>query len=137
MWKAFSAIYASVPEEHRKSTIDDTLCVLTKLLDIGDRVLGVFLPTILLTLSNNEEATTTTGSAASPSPSIHASGIAQILSFAALSPVAFKQAAAKLDSGARESLEQAVRKAVGKTAAQGPGQGSAQGGKPQISLRAF
>ncbi|KAF9499159.1 clathrin-coated vesicle protein [Pleurotus eryngii] len=119
VWKAFSAIYASVPEEHR------------------DRVLGVFLPTILLTLSNDDEATTTIGSTASPSLSMHASSITQILSFAALSPIAFKQAAAKLDPGARESLEQAVRKAVGKTTTQSPGQGTGQGGKPQISLRAF
>ncbi|KAF9487688.1 hypothetical protein BDN71DRAFT_1594368 [Pleurotus eryngii] len=114
VWKAFSAIYASVPEEH---------CV--------------FLPTILLTLSNDKEATTTIGSAASPSLSMHTLSIAQILSFAALSPNAFTQAAAKLDPGARESLEQAVRKAVGKTATQAPGQGTGQGGKPQILLRAF
>ncbi|KAL4255224.1 hypothetical protein AB1N83_012551 [Pleurotus pulmonarius] len=100
VWKAFSAIYASVPEEHR------------------DRVLGVFLPAILLTLSNDEEAITTAGSAVSPASSIHASGIAHVLSFGALSPMAFKQAARKLYPGARESLEQA-------------------GGKPQISLRAF
>ncbi len=100
-------------------------------------MLGVFLAAILLTLSNDEEATTTAGSAVSPASSIHASGIAHILSFGALSPMAFKQAAAKLDPGARESLEQAVRKAVGKAATFGPGQCSAQGGNPQISLRAF
>ncbi|KAG5223272.1 clathrin-coated vesicle protein [Salix suchowensis] len=107
------------------------------LFHVENRVLGVFLPTILLTLSNDKEATTTIGSAASPSLSMHTLSIAQILSFAALSPNAFTQAAAKLDPGARESLEQAVRKAVGKTATQAPGQGTGQGGKPQILLRAF
>ncbi|KAF9493265.1 hypothetical protein BDN71DRAFT_1432616 [Pleurotus eryngii] len=68
-WKVFSVIYASIPEEHY-----------------------VFLPTILLTLSNDEEATTTISSAAS--------SIAQILSFVALFPNMFTQAAVKLDPGA-------------------------------------
>ncbi|KAL1740521.1 armadillo-type protein [Schizophyllum fasciatum] len=104
-WKAFNTFFVSVPDEHRT------------------RLLGILLPTIALLLLNAQS---------SPSP-VTAQSVVQLLSFATTSPVAFKDAAAKLEPETRELLEQAVRRAVG-------GNSTAQAqasAKPQISLRSF
>ncbi|TRM58754.1 armadillo-type protein [Schizophyllum amplum] len=104
-WKAFSTFFSSVPDEHRT------------------RLLGILLPTIALLLLNAQS---------NPSP-VTSQSVVQLLAFATLSPVAFKDAAAKLEPDMRDLLEQAVRRAVGGSAA-AQAQASA---KPQISLRAF
>ncbi|GLB35175.1 putative clathrin-coated vesicle protein [Lyophyllum shimeji] len=104
VWKAFSAFFASTPENHRV------------------RLLGVLLPSIALLLSNSQ----------APNP-VTSQTISQLLSYATSSPMAFKDAAAKLDTGVRELLEQSIRRAVGSTTS-AAAQNSA---KPQISLRSF
>ncbi|KAI0080179.1 ARM repeat-containing protein [Panus rudis PR-1116 ss-1] len=58
--------------------------------------------------------------------------LTQILSFASASPVAFKEATAKLPSNLRETLEVSVKQALG-----GETQSKAEKAKPQISLKAF
>jgi len=90
----------------------------------GARLLGVLLPTISLLLTNSQNTT---------SPLLSQT-IKHLLSYATSSPVAFKEAAAKLDPATRELLEQSVRKAVAGNATSGPVQAAA---KPQISLRSF
>jgi len=105
VWKAFSALFTSVPEDQRT------------------RLLGVFLPTIILLLRPSETASTP----------IHTQSVTQLLSFATTSPVAFKDATGKLDPPTREALEQSVRRAVVSAASAG-GQNKP---KPQISLRSF
>ncbi|TFK60204.1 clathrin-coated vesicle protein [Pluteus cervinus] len=101
VWKAFAALYASVPEEHRA------------------RLLGVLLPTISLLLSAHATPIT---------PQI----VQQLLFYASSSPVAFKEAAGKLEPTTRELLEQSIRRAVGTSAS-----AAGQAAKPQISLRSF
>ncbi|KAJ7168806.1 clathrin-coated vesicle protein [Mycena filopes] len=85
VWKAFSAFFGSVPEDHRT------------------RLLGVLLPTITLLLSNPQAATTP----------VTSQGVKELLGYATSSPAAFKEAAGKLDPATRELLEQSVRRAVG------------------------
>lgn len=106
VWKAFSSFFASVAEEHRS------------------RLLGVILPTITLLLTNTQTP---------PSPIVTQS-VAQLLSYATSSPVAFKDAAGKLEPSSRELLEQSVRRAIGGSATSTIGGNAA---KPQISLRSF
>lgn len=89
----------------------------------GTRILGILLPTIILLLRPSETTLTP----------IHTQSVTQILSFATSSPVAFKEATAKLEPSARETMEQSVRRAMG-GAASTNAQASA---KPQISLRSF
>ncbi|PPQ99633.1 hypothetical protein CVT24_005211, partial [Panaeolus cyanescens] len=108
VWKAFSSLLSSSTEENRP------------------RLLAVFLPTISLLLGETP-----------PNQPIAALAvkhtIAQLLSFATTSPLAFKEAAGRLDPSSRELLEQSIRKAVGggsTTSVQTPT-------KPQISLRSF
>ncbi|KAF7308406.1 Clathrin-coated vesicle protein [Mycena chlorophos] len=105
VWKAFSALFGSASEEQKA------------------RLLGVFLPTITLLLSNPQAAATT----------VTSQSIRELLTYATSSPAAFKDAAGKLDPPIRELLEQSVRRAVG-GANPAP---SAQATKPQISLRSF
>jgi len=107
VWKAFSAFFASVAEEHRT------------------RLLGILLPTITLLLSSSQAA---------PSPVV-AQSIAQLLSFATSSPAAFKEAAGKLEPSTRELLEASVRRAVGGSTGSAASQAAAA--RPQISLRSF
>ncbi|KAJ3852125.1 clathrin-coated vesicle protein [Lentinula lateritia] len=105
VWKAFAIFFGSLTEGART------------------RLLGVFLPTISLLLANSQN---------SPSPVV-AQSIKQLLSYATISPAAFKEAASKLDAPTRELLETSVRRAVG-----GPQITLAQNTvKPQISLRSF
>ncbi|KAJ6577043.1 clathrin-coated vesicle protein [Mycena vulgaris] len=85
VWKAFSAFFAAVPEDHRT------------------RLLGVLLPTITLLLSNPQ---------ASATPVVSQS-VRELLTYATSSPAAFKEAAGKLDPATRELLETSVRRAVG------------------------
>ncbi|KAJ3996299.1 hypothetical protein F5050DRAFT_1807856 [Lentinula boryana] len=68
------------------------------------RLLGVLLPTISLLLANSQH---------SPSPVIAQSINLQLLSYATISPTAFKEAASKLDAPTRELLETSIRRAVG------------------------
>ena len=56
----------------------------------------------------------------------------QLLSYATSSPVAFKEAASKLDQSIRDLLEQSIRRAIGSNAS-----AASATAKPQISLRSF
>jgi len=98
VWKAFSAFFAAVPEDHRT------------------RLLGVLLPTITLLLSNPQAAATP----------VMSQSIRELLTYATSSPAAFKEAAGKLDHGTRELLEQSVRRAVGGGAAAPASQNAAK-----------
>ncbi|KAJ7604033.1 clathrin-coated vesicle protein [Roridomyces roridus] len=108
VWKAFSAFFATVPEDHRT------------------RLLGVLLPTITLLLSNPNPQPT--------AAALVAQSIRELLAYATTSPAAFKDAAAKLDSATRDLLEQSVRRAVGGGSSTST---AAPAVKPQISLRSF
>lgn len=103
--KAFTAFYTSVSESKR------TLA------------LAVLLPVQVMLLDPARQ----------PPTQLHVNAVAQLLSFATSTPVAFKEATAKLDAPLREKLETSVRQAIGGASA---GQ-SAQSAKPQISLRSF
>ncbi|KAI5117719.1 hypothetical protein M0805_001805 [Coniferiporia weirii] len=103
--KAFSAFFISTPEKFRA------------------RTLGVLLPTLALLLDPSKSA---------PS-SVHALAVAQLLQMATTSPIAFKEATAKMEQDAKELLEVSVRQALG-AGAPSAGQSAA---KPQISLRSF
>ncbi|KAJ3824050.1 clathrin-coated vesicle protein [Lentinula raphanica] len=106
VWKAFAIFFGSLTEAART------------------RLLGVLLPTISLLLANSQN---------SPSPVV-AQSIKQLLSYATISPAAFKEAASKLDVPTRELLELSIRRAVGG----GPQTTVVQNTvKPQISLRSF
>ncbi|PCH43056.1 ARM repeat-containing protein [Wolfiporia cocos MD-104 SS10] len=103
IFKAFAALFASLPEELRS------------------RALGVLMPTMILLLEPER----------SPLPTTHTQSVTQLLSFAALSPSAFKEATSKLTPSMRETLESSVRQALGN---KGP---AVEAPKPQISLRSF
>jgi HEAT repeat-containing protein 5 len=62
--------------------------------------------------------------------------VKQLLTYATTSPVAFKEATAKLEVETRELLEVSIRKAVGGSGAGAQAQSQAAT-KPQISLRSF
>ncbi|KAI0063032.1 clathrin-coated vesicle protein [Artomyces pyxidatus] len=104
--KAFGTLFTTVSEELRV------------------RVLGLLLPTMSLLLDPDH---------ASTSP-LHTLALTQILSFASLSPLAFKEATGKLDQATRERLEGSVRSALSGKSSTSSAQ---QHAKPQISLRAF
>ncbi|TFK38873.1 clathrin-coated vesicle protein [Crucibulum laeve] len=87
VWKAFSALFTSIPEDKRS------------------RLLGVLLPTISLLLNASQAA---------PTP-VQSQTVSQLLSYATTSPTSFKEAAGKLDNQVRELLEQCIRRAVGGT----------------------
>lgn len=125
VWKAFAVLFTSVTDDQREFFASHlTHQKHTESPRIGTRILGVFLPTIVLLLRPSE---------ASPS-AIHAQSVSQLLYFATTSPTAFKDATGKLDPPARELLEQSVRKAVGNATLNSGGQNTP---KPQISLRSF
>ncbi|KAF8630604.1 hypothetical protein AX15_002831 [Amanita polypyramis BW_CC] len=105
VWKAFSAFFSSIPENQRT------------------RALYVLLPTMSLLLSNQQQSST---------EPVKSQTIAQLLSYATSSPVAFKEAAAKLDQSMRDLLEQSIRRAIGGNAST-----NSATTKPQISLRSF
>jgi hypothetical protein len=123
VWKAFTVLFASLPEDQREFSLLPTARYSIGL-HSGTRILSIFLPTIALLLRPSE---------ASPTP-IHTQSVSQLLSFATTSPASFKEATTRLDPPARELLEQSVRKAVSNTAASHGGQSAP---KPQISLRSF
>ncbi len=66
-----------------------------------------------------------------PATPLHTLGVTQLLSLAAASPAAFKDATGRLEPPLRERLETSVRQALGNRAA------VAEPTKPQISLRSF
>ena len=66
-----------------------------------------------------------------PATPLHTQGVTQLLSLAAASPAAFKDATGRLEPPMRETLEIAVRQALGSKAS------SSEPAKPQISLRSF
>ena len=68
----------------------------------------------------------------SPVSAIHSVAIRNTLSFATVSPGAFKEATLKMDGNTRDKLEASIRQAVGDKAGQ-----ASQAAKPQISLRKF
>lgn len=119
VWKAFSAFFNSVGEEHRESISSFFADAEIDLSTLGARMLGILLPTISLLLSNQTSAVST-------------QTVGQLLSYATSSPEAFKEAAAKLDVSTKELLEQSIRRAMGSSSS-----GAAQAVKPQISLRSF
>ncbi|KAF8841000.1 clathrin-coated vesicle protein [Paxillus ammoniavirescens] len=104
VWKMFSALLALATEEQRT------------------RVLSIVLPTVALLLRPSQTIPLST----------HSGAVAQLLTFAALSPVSFKEATAQLDPGVRDVLELSIRRAVEGTST--IGQATA---RPQISLRSF
>lgn len=91
----------------------------------GPKLLGIFLPTLVLLLDTSKM----------PSSTIHMQAVTHLLGFATGSPAAFKEATGRLDQGVRDTLEASIRQAVGggKIAAQT----AATAAKPQISLRSF
>ncbi|KAH7108306.1 ARM repeat-containing protein [Auriculariales sp. MPI-PUGE-AT-0066] len=103
--KAFTAFYTSLPESKRMLA------------------LAVFLPVEVMLLDPTRQ----------PLSILHVHAVAQLLTFATTTPVAFKEAAAKLDQPVREKLETSVRQAIAGNAS-AP---SSQSAKPQISLKAF
>ncbi|OBZ74420.1 HEAT repeat-containing protein 5B [Grifola frondosa] len=62
---------------------------------------------------------------------LHTQSIAQLLSFAAASPAAFKEATGRLDAAVRGTLESSMRSALGNKAQ------TVEPVKPQISLKSF
>lgn len=66
-----------------------------------------------------------------PPTALHTQSVTQLLSLAAASPTAFKDATARLEPPVRETLETSVRQALGGKAT------SAEPARPQISLRSF
>lgn len=69
----------------------------------------------------------------SPTSPVHMQAVTHLLGFATGSPAAFKEAAAKLEQGIRDTLETSIRQAVG--GAKAAKQEAVA--KPQISLRSF
>lgn len=121
VWRAFSALIALTTTEQRKRF---PIIVLfpPHPANTGTRVLSIILPTVTLLLRPSQ----------SPPSSTHSSAVTQLLSFATLSPVNFKEATAQLDSDTRETLELSIRKAI-----EGPSTASQKTSRPQISLRFF
>jgi HEAT repeat-containing protein 5 len=113
IWKAWSAFYASVGDAEKT------------------RLLGIYLPTMIMLLSNASSPQGPQGQAAIQLASSQCVG--QLLSFASSSPAAFKDATAKLEAPMREVLESSIRRAVGG----GSSAGATGASKPQISLRSF
>jgi hypothetical protein len=91
----------------------------------GVRVLEILLPTLTLLLDP---------SSTPPSP-LHTQALNQLLIFASMSPVPFKEATAKLGQTTREQLESSVRIALSNKSSGTTG--LQQASKPQISLRSF
>jgi len=89
--------------------------------DLRARALGIFMPPIILLLEPTR----------SPPSLAHSKSVTQLLSLAAASPAAFKEATAGLNQSLTEVLEASVRQALG---SKGP---AADAPKPQISLRSF
>ena len=123
VWKAFSTFFSIIPENERMSFVH-RLCIPTFVHQyiVGIRALCVLLPTMSLLLSSQQSST----------ESVRTQTIAQLLSYATSSPVAFKEAAAKLDQSMRDLLEQSIRRAIGSNVA-----ATSSATRPQISLRSF
>ncbi|OCH91331.1 clathrin-coated vesicle protein [Obba rivulosa] len=103
IYRAFNAMFFSLPE------------------DLRSRALGALMPSMILLLDPSQQ----------PSSAAHTQSVTQLLSFAAASPAAFKEATGKLDPDMREVLEESVRQTLGN---RGP---AVEAPKPQISLRSF
>lgn len=118
--KALSALFLSLSEDLR--TYPHTVwechysCVWP-----GPRALGVMMPVLILLLDPSRQP---------PTP-LHTQGVTQLLSLAAGSPVAFKDATGRLEQSMKDTLETSVRQALGSKAQ------SAEPARPQISLRSF
>lgn len=84
--------------------------------------MGVFLPAAVLLLDPTR----------APPSGLHTKVVTHLLSFAAASPQAFKDATGRLDAAVKETLEASVRQVVGSKTTSG-----GQTIKPQISLRSF
>ncbi|KAG9318303.1 armadillo-type protein [Chiua virens] len=121
VWKAFSALIALTKAEQRES-YTSRLYSQPDEANTGTRVLSIILPTVSLLLRPCQN----------PPPSAHSSAVAQLLTFAASSPVNFKEATAQLDGDIRETLELSIRKAV-----EGSSTANQTTARPQISLRSF
>jgi HEAT repeat-containing protein 5 len=85
-------------------------------------VFDILLPVIGLLLQH----------AQTHSSALKSQTVSQLLLFATSSPLAFKEAAGKLDSVTKEILEQALRCAVGEVTSKGQNVA-----KPAISLKSF
>ena len=87
----------------------------------GPRALEVIIPVLVLFLDPSRQ----------PATPLHTQGVTQLLSLAASSPVAFKDATGRLEASMRETLETSIRQALGSKAQ------AAEPARPQISLRSF
>ena len=67
-----------------------------------------------------------------PPPGLHTQTMREVLTFATVSPLAFKEATNKLNAETREVLETSVRQVLG-----GGKAAASDVHKPQISLRSF
>lgn len=79
------------------------------------------MPVLILLLDSSRQP---------PTP-LHVQSVNQLLSLAAASPAAFKDATGRLEQSMKDTLETSVRQALGSRAH------SAEPAKPQISLRSF
>lgn len=120
-FKSFSALFTSTPDDKSK-VVHPLNAVLLLTVFEEPRLLGVLLPIMTMLLNPT---------LVPPSP-LHSQSTAQILNFAASSPIAFKEATSKLSAETREALETSVRQALG-----GSKTTTAEAHKPQISLRSF
>jgi hypothetical protein len=126
IWKAFATFLGATPDDCSACSRQIHHCPALTISHLESRALGVLLPTISLLLLNNPPAQ-------GPVANLSNQTIKQLLAFAAASPTAFKDAAAKLDAPIRELLEQSIRKAVSVNAPSA----AQPAAKPQISLRSF
>ncbi|OSD03664.1 ARM repeat-containing protein [Trametes coccinea BRFM310] len=114
------------PSEHVLATVGEINKALSALFlalseDIRPRALGVIMPVQILFLNPTRQ----------PPTALHTQSVTQLLSLAAASPAAFKDATARLEPSAKETLETSVRQTLGSKAQ------TAEPAKPQISLRSF
>ena len=118
--KAFSALFLSLSEDLRTShrRVEGYR---SSLVSSGARALGVIMPVLILLLDSSRQP---------PTP-LHTQCVTQLLSLAAASPTAFKDATGRLEQSMKDTLETSVRQALGSKAQ------SAEPAKPQISLRSF
>lgn len=125
IFKALVSLLPAVPESSRMFHFLPLLLHLKLTCNyiLGPAMFGILLPTLSLFLS----------SSTNPTSSLPTVAVSHLLTLATTWPVAFKEAAAKLDQEVRDTLEGSIRQAVGgKKAASQPGIV-----KPQISLRSF
>ncbi|KAI0717727.1 ARM repeat-containing protein [Cerioporus squamosus] len=124
--KAAASSDEASPPERVMVTVGEIHKALTALFmslgeDLRPRALGVIMPVLILSLDSSRQ----------PATPLHTQSVSQLLSLAAASPAAFKDATGRLEPAMRETLETSVRQALGSKVP------VAEPAKPQISLRSF